>query len=339
MLLTVLLVAALAARSPAAEPPKPAVSPAPQAPPAAGSERTAEQEFKNIKVLTGMPASQMMPVMHLMRASLGVQCGFCHVTEGNRFDLDTKMEKETAREMIRMVFSINKDNFEGQTRVTCNTCHRGQEHPVRVPPIGQGQFADTTRAAAEAEEGHAKLPTAAEVLDRYIQALGGRAALEAVQSRVSRGTLLRMRVDDSGTPKARAVNRGQEEPFEIAQQATDLRKDLELRGRADKARVTGREPLDGADGKEAFVLRMPGDNGTSQTLYFDAETGLLRRQIINRPTVLGPDPEQTDFDDYRAVGNVKVPFVVKTSYLDDNHLGTTRKLVEVKDKQAGGGKP
>ncbi len=381
MLLAVTLTAALAARSPAAEPPKPAASPAPQAPPAAEADRPAEQAFKNIKVLTGMPASQLMPVMHLMRASLGARCDLCHVTEGNRYDLDTKKEKETARKMIRMVLAINKDNFEGRTVVTCNTCHRGGEHPVRVPPIGQGQFEDTTHGG-EVEEGREKLPAAAEVLDRYIQALGGRAALEAVQSRVSRGTLLRMKLEDSGTPKARAVNRGQEDPFEIVQQApdrvtvtvgptsqqmvqrvegtsgtfqgprgerpmtpqevallaerTDLRKDLKLRDRADKARVVGREPL---DGKDAIVLRMSGDGGASQTLYFDAGTGLLRRQIINRPTVLGPDPEQTDFDDYRDVGGVKVPFVVKTSYLDDNHLGTTRKLAEVKDEKAAGQHP
>jgi hypothetical protein len=376
----VVLAAVLAARSPAAEPPKPA-APSPDSPGTAPAEPTAEQKFKNIKVLNGMPASQMLSVMHLMRASLGVRCDYCHVTEGDRYDLDTKEEKETAREMIRMVLAINKDNFKGQTRVTCNTCHRGQEHPVRVPPIGQGQFDDTTRGPAEAEAGQEKLPSATEVLDRYIQALGGRAALEAVHSRVSRGTMLRMRVDDSGTPKARAVNRGQEAPFEIVQQApdritvtlglpsqqliqqvegtsgtfkgprgerpmtseeiaqlverTDLRKELKLRDRADKARVTGREPL---DGKDAFVVRMQQDNGTSQTLYFDAATGLLRRQITYEQTVLGPDPEQTDFDDYRDVGGVKVPFLVKTSYLDDNHLGTTRKLVEVKDSKGGGEK-
>ena len=47
--------------------------------------------------------------------------------------------------------------------------------------------------------------------------------------------------------------------------------------------------------------------------------------------MLGPDPEQTDFEDYRDVGGVKVPFVVKTLYIDDNHLGTTRKLMEVRD--------
>jgi hypothetical protein len=368
----------VAARSPAAEPPQPPAAKPPQAPPAAAQEKTAEQAYKNIKVLTGMPASQLMPVMHLMRASLGKRCDYCHVAEGNRYDLDTKEEKETAREMIRMVLSINKQNFEGRTAVTCNTCHRGQEHPVRTPPIGQGLFADTTHSPAE-EEGREKLPAAAEVLDRYIQALGGRAALEKVESRVSRGTLLRMKVVGSGTPKAQAVNRGREDPLEIVQQAPDrvtvtvgppaqqivqrvdgtagtvkdpggerpmtpeeaanlaaridLRGDLKLRDRADKARVVGRETI---DGKDALIVRLPGENGASQTLYFDAGTGLLRRQIVNRPTFLGPDPEQTDFEDYRDVGGVKVPFLVKTSYVDDNHLGTTRKLVEVKDNQAGG---
>ena len=127
-------------------------------------------------------------------------------------------------------------------------------------------------------------------------------------------------------------------PEEIAglTEKIDLRKDLKLRERADKAQVLGRELLDGRD---VFVLRIQGDDGTFQRLYFDAGTGLLRRQIAYRPTVLGPDPEQTDFDDYRDVGGVKVPFVVKTSYLDDNHLGTTRKLVEVQDNTATGQQP
>lgn len=344
---------------------------------APSGEKPAEQVYKNIKVLTGMPASQLMPVMHLMRSSLGTRCDFCHVAEGNQYELDTKKEKETAREMIRMVLAINRDNFKGQARVTCNTCHRGQEHPVHVPPIGQGQFDDTTHGA-DHHEAREALPSAAEVLDRYIQALGGRAALENVKSRVSRGTLLRMKVVDSGTPKAWAVNRGQADPIEIVHLApgkvtvtlgappqqvvqrldgasgtmqsprgerpmtseevarmaeqTDLRKELKLRERADKAQVLRREPVDGRD---AFVLRIREEDGTSRLFYFDVATGLLRRQVVNRPTVLGPDPEQTDFEDYRDVGGgVKVPFLVKSSYLDDNHLGTTRRLAEVRDNGA-----
>ncbi len=339
--------------------------------PAPAAEPTAGEAFKNIKVLKDMPASQLMPVMHLMRSALGTRCDFCHVAEGNQYELDTKKEKETAREMIRMVFAINKENFQGQARVTCNTCHRGQEHPVHVPPIGQAQFDDTTHGSDHHGPQEA-LPSSAEVLDRYIQALGGRAALEGVKSRVSRGTLLRMKVIGAGTPKAQAVNRGQEDPFEIALQAPgratvtvgdtvlslngasgtvktprgerplppqevarmaeniDLRSPLKLRERADKARVLRKESI---DGKETLVLRIREDDGTSRFYYFDTATGLLLRQIINRPTVLGPDPEQTDYANYRAVGAVKVPFLVKSSFLDDNHLGTTRKVVEVKDNE------
>ena len=336
-------------------------------------EPTAEQKYKNIQVLKGMPASQLMPVMHLMRSALGTRCDFCHVAEGNQYALDTKKEKETAREMIRMVFAINKENFDGRTAVTCNTCHRGQEHPVNTPAIGQAQFDDTTHGSDHHGPQEA-LPSAAEVLDRYIQALGGRAALEAVRSRVSRGTLLHMKVVGSGTPKAQAVNRGQEDPFEIALQAPDratvtvgtppeqtvlrlegasgtvkgprgerplppqevarmaeqidLRNPLKLRDRAGEARVLRRETI---DGKEAYVLRIREDDGVSRTYYFDAAGGLLLRQVVTRPTVLGPDPEQTDYSDYRAVGAVKVPFLIKSSFLDDNHLGTTRKVVEVRD--------
>jgi photosynthetic reaction center cytochrome c subunit len=361
--------AILAARSPVLESQKPDAPPAP--PPQQSQDPPAEKAFKNIQVLTGMPASQLMPVMHLMRASLGVHCDFCHVAERDKFHLDTKKTKETARRMIRMVQAINRENFEGRTRVSCNTCHRGQEHPVHVPAIGQGLFADTTHS--EPETTGEKLPEAAEVLDRYIAALGGRAALASVKSRVSRGTVLRPLIADSGTPKARAINRGQESPLEILQRApnkltlivgppsqqivqsfdgasgslktpsgerplnpqeisrlaeqADLHKELALRDQAAKIKVVGKDEIDGRD---VILLRTSAVDGSPKILAFDVGSGLLRRQIIYRPIFLGSDPEQTDFDDYRNVGGVKVPFVVKTSFLDDNHLGTTRKLTEVR---------
>ena len=378
--LLALLMTALAAGASAPEPPK---TPKPETPPKAPAaappgapksegEPTAEKRFKNVKVLRSMPASQMLPVMHLMRASLGVTCDFCHVTEDDQFDSDTKKPKETARRMIQMVLDVNKNNFEGRPVVTCNSCHNGHERPVAVPPIGQGLFADTTHAEPEAQE---KMPSAAQVLDRYVEALGGRTALLAVKSRISRGTLLHIKVVDSGTPKARAVNRGQEDPLEIDQQwpgkvtvtlgppngrvvqrldgtsgtvetpegkrpmsaaevarfttLGDLRRDLELQDHADKARVGGKDKIDGRD---VYVLRTQTPEGNRELLYFDVQSGLLRRRIVFRPTVIGPDPEQTDLEDYRdAGGGVKAPFVVKVSYVDDNHLGTTRKLTEVRD--------
>jgi photosynthetic reaction center cytochrome c subunit len=388
-LLTALGLAAAAAPP---ETPAPAAAPAtapapstaaPGAPPASPAAATladgptAGEKFKNIQVLSSMPASQMLPSMHLMRAALGVRCAFCHVTENNQYALDSKPEKETAREMLRMMMDLNRRYFDGRPVVTCNTCHNGREHPVSVPPIAQGQFADTTGDPAEPEG--PKRPTAAELLDRYVEALGGRAALEAVETRVSRGTFLRSKTVDGGTPKARAVNRGQEDPIEIVQEApnrvtvtvgppnarmiqrfdgkagtlespdgqqrpldareaarlavqANLHRELELRDRADKMRVSAQETI---DGHEVWGVRATAPDGSRETLYFDAKTGLLRRRIALRPTVIGNDPEQTDYDDYRAVGKVKVPFVVKISYLDDNHLGTTRKFVEIVDNGAG----
>jgi photosynthetic reaction center cytochrome c subunit len=383
------LLTALAAGASNPEPPKTAAAakPAKPAKPAAGTvaapsadgEPTAEKKFKNIKVLRSMPASQMIPVMHLFEASLGVSCSFCHVTDNDQFELDTKKEKETAREMIRMVMDINKNSFEGHTVVTCNTCHGGKEHPVPVPPIPQGQLAETARAEPEARE---KLPSASQILDRYIEALGGRTALLAVKSRVSRGTLLHAKVVDPNSPKSAVVNRGQEDPLEISAQwpgkvtvvlgppdwrlverldgtsgtvvtpnketrpmsgaeiarfmaLGDLRRDLDLQDRADKVRVGGKDKIDGRD---VYILRAQTPEGGRETLYFDVQTGLLRRRLAFHPTVIGNDPEQTDLEDYRptggAPGTVKVPFVVKVSYLDDNHLGTTRKLTEVRDNVA-----
>lgn len=108
----------------------------------------------------------------------------------------------------------------------------------------------------------------------------------------------------------------------------DLRKDLGLQDHADKMRVVGKDKIDGHD---VYIVRAALTEGSRELLYFDTQTGLLRRRLSFRPTVIGPDPEQTDFDDYRAIGKVKVPFVVKVSFVDDNHLGTTRKLTEVRD--------
>lgn len=108
-------------------------------------DKPAEQVNKNIQALKGLPNSQLITVMHLMRTSLGVRCDYCHIAENGKYWMDDKPPKQVARRMIEMVSEINKANFGGQPVVTCNTCHRGQTKPVAVPNIGQGAFANTTR--------------------------------------------------------------------------------------------------------------------------------------------------------------------------------------------------
>src|SRR5882672_11326478 len=85
--------------------------------------KTAEQVFKNIQVLKGIPSEQLQPSMQFIAASLGVECAFCHTV--GAYDNDDKKPKQTARKMILMQMAINKENFAGHNDVTCNSCHRG----------------------------------------------------------------------------------------------------------------------------------------------------------------------------------------------------------------------
>src|SRR5688572_33113285 len=89
-------------------------------------DKPVEQVRKNIKVLTGLPDSQLIPVMNFMAASLGRRCNFCHITDKGRdgYALDDKPEKNTAREMMKMVIGLHKQSFPGADEISCFTCHR-----------------------------------------------------------------------------------------------------------------------------------------------------------------------------------------------------------------------
>src|SRR4051794_20562054 len=95
-------------------------------------EPLAEQQFKNIKSFKGQKASDVLPAMEFMAASLKVGCEFCHTEDRAS---DEKQEKGTARAMIAMERDINAKHFGGRTVVTCATCHGGKPNPLNVPPV------------------------------------------------------------------------------------------------------------------------------------------------------------------------------------------------------------
>src|SRR6202050_2940875 len=99
----------------------------------ASAPKKAEEQYRNIQVLKGIPADQLIPTMQFVTASLGVECDFCHVQ--GAFDKDDKKPKQTARKMMEMMFAINKDNFNGHREVTCYSCHRGNTDPVAIPVV------------------------------------------------------------------------------------------------------------------------------------------------------------------------------------------------------------
>ena len=137
-----------------------------------------EAAFKNIQVLKGIPVDEFMGTMGLFSAALSVCCGDCHTGAGTsnpKWDADPP-RKVVARRMVQMVNAINKDNFRGRQVVTCWTCHRGAQNPAATPPIDAIYSTpvftppDVLPAANPATAG---TPPADQILDKYIQALGG----------------------------------------------------------------------------------------------------------------------------------------------------------------------
>ena len=328
-------------------------------------DKPVETVRKNIQVLKGMPDSQLFPVMNLMSTALGVRCNFCHIAENGKYQLDDKPAKATARQMIQMTMAINKTNFNGETEVTCNTCHRGSTRPVGTPAIAV--FENTTPAPEPAAAKPAETrPSVDDVFNKYLQAIGGKAAVEKVQTRVSEASLQRSSlVNPGGKPSTiqiyqKAPNKmmllltgpdgsvtyqgfngtagwiksptEQREltAAELAQVKlqVDLYKEVTLKNYYSGLRVGNKQKVNDRD---AYVLAgMNTSTNKRERLFFDAESGLLVRRVVLNQTVRGLDPVQTDFSDYREVDGVKLPFIIRTSSLDNNHNGQIRTFSQIK---------
>ena len=53
----------------------------------------AEQFYKNVQVLKGMPAHLMQPTMQLMEIALGVHCVYCHDADNTKREADPSLRK------------------------------------------------------------------------------------------------------------------------------------------------------------------------------------------------------------------------------------------------------
>src|SRR5215203_3239024 len=137
---------------------------------------TAGQKFKSIKVLNEMPADQMGKVMNMMAASLGVNCKFCHASNDGDYEKEGFEHKDMARQMLKMTFEMNKNNFEGRPEINCNSCHQGKSHPQATVPL-MPVIQELRPAQPE------KKPSVEEILAKYETALGGSANLAKITSR------------------------------------------------------------------------------------------------------------------------------------------------------------
>lgn len=315
---------------------------APQTANSAGPKR-AEEQFKNIQVLKGIPADQLIPAMQFITASLGVECEFCHV-EGAR-EKDDKKTKQTARKMMAMMFAINKDNFEGHRDVTCNSCHRGSSKPAGIPAVMGEEPMPAVAEAKKVEEKkgegadakEASVPAGAQLIDKYLQAAGGAAAIGKITSRVMKGTITfgdrdvaidiyskdpDKRISFTHTPDGDSVtafdghdgwlgNPGRParemhgSELDAAAMDADLHFAVHLKEMFSDAQVQGTEKV---DGREAYLVVGQREGKPPLRLYFDEQSGLLVRLVRYGDTPLGLMPTQIDYADYREAGGVKIPF-------------------------------
>ena len=325
----VLLGAGLAARQPQAQRPL-----------------LAEEVFKNVPILRGMPVDEFMDTMGMFSAATGLNCTDCHTTNSlddwANFAADTPV-KQTARRMILMVAALNKTSFGGERKVTCFTCHRGGSRPATIPELAI-QYAAPPENPNDIEIAGADipgLPSAAQVLDTYIKAIGGAQRVAGLTSFVAKGTYAGFDTDHvdvalelyAKAPDQRAMvihapfgdkittYDGREGWMASADRPIPLMALTggNLHGARAEAVLSFPAQLRQAfaewhvgiatiDDRDVYVLQGIRPGQLPVNLYFDQESGLLVRMVRWNETAVGRVPTQFDFEDYRDVAGVRMPF-------------------------------
>jgi hypothetical protein len=321
-----------------------------------GSERPpmAEEVFKNVQMLKGIPVDQFMGTMGIFSAATGLNCTDCHLDQSGgdwAKYADENPRKQMARRMMVMVNTLNQTNFGGRQVVTCFTCHRGASRPSAMssldllysspPPFEPGDPIVPARGQ----------PSVDQLLDRYIQAVGGVERLNALKSIRATGTYrgfddaddspLEMyaqapakRTMISHTPAGDLSWVFDGESGWIGAPLTDRPLSVmpvtgqDLEGFASEVQVLFPAPLKQTltnwrvgfpteiGDREVNVVQATTRSGGVVTFCFDQGTGLLTRLIRFSASPVGRIVTRIDYEDYRDVAGVKMPFKWTLSWLN-----------------------
>jgi len=303
----------------------------------------AEEVFKNVQVLKGIPVDEFMDTMGMFSAALSLNCIDCHTAESvgtwDRFADETPL-KQTARRMVQMVNELNRANFKGVRSVTCYTCHHGDLRPRMVPNLA-AQYATPVEDPNEIEVFRLPGgPSADQVFEKYLQALGGSQRVADLTSFAGKGTYIGFETEQTKVPVevfAKApLQRATVVHMTVGDKVTLYDGRAAWIAGSDKPiplmPLTGGN-LDGAkidalvafpaqikqafsqwqvgataiDDREVHVLRGTNPRQPPVNFYFD-ESGLLVRVVRFVDTAVGRVPTQIDYSDYREVSGVKMPF-------------------------------
>ena len=208
-------------------------------------------------------------------------------------------------------------------------------------PAGQAAAGPAGSAAARAPRGL----TAEQVLEKYIEATGGRAAYEKHKSLVLKGSMEAVGLNIKGAIEAysKAPNKAlaitelpgvgtQKQGYngtvgwasdalsgvreltgvELAQfkRASTFNSDIRWRELWKSAELVGVEKVGDRD---AYAVRLTPKEGEGNpvTNYYDTKTFLLLRSDSVQESPLGTLPVTSLMSDYRTVGGVKMPFLLE----------------------------
>jgi photosynthetic reaction center cytochrome c subunit len=336
------------------------------------TQKTAAEAFKNIQVLKDIPAEQLLPSMRYITAALGVGCDYCH--EAGHFDNDDKPTKQRARNMMKMMFAINQENFNGRREVTCYTCHRSVAKGDSIPPLPTAAISAAVPAAepgSSAKTAHApepgqplafssapsmSLPSVDEILAKYVEAIGGAGAIQKNHTRVEQGVVesprglhAAMETYRAAPDKAFAILHGpkgdvtegvngqlgwgarpngevtEESGDELARsrQWAEFYPGEQFETDYERFQVRGTENVKGHD---AYLVMAWWKGDGADRIYFDVQTGLLLRILHRIESPLGALPLETDYEDYRDVNGLKIPFTVRVTRVDGTTTYTWQKM-------------
>ena len=328
--------------------------------------KKAGDAFKNVTTgtLKDLSVDDFVASMGLISANLGLDCADCHPNAGTDkadFVIDTP-RKIATRRMVEMVATINRTNFAGVQRVTCWTCHHGRITPSTTISLDAWYDAPSIELddAVGQETGQ---PSAEQVLEQYIAALGGAQRLAGITTFIATGsalgygdlggtadfTLLAKAPDqrttlitykDTQRPASSwsfdgrtgwiKTPRGLLGEYELVGSELDgarFEAQLAFSGQLKQALSNWRGAAIRSIGdRDYLVVQGSGPRGFLATLYFDPKTNLLSRLVRYGPSPIGRMPTQVDYADYRDVNGVKFPFEYKFVWLDGRYTAKLSKI-------------
>ena len=186
-----------------------------------------------------------------------------------------------------------------------------------------------------------------QILERYTEAVGGRAAIDGITSYKTQGKFSSSVLREPGQfkiwgkdprktlsviefPRIGTLKKGfdgetrwvqtpagtftDESPKQMAEveQDAEVYRAGKIRSLYESMTLEGRARLSGRD---VYILQGKPAKGPTEKLFFDTETGLLRRwDMVRRNPQRGNIFVKVHLEDYREVDGVKVPFKVRFAF-------------------------